>query len=194
MAQLPVLVISTFGVWLLALLALFLFREYRVDRFRQRIFEVRDELFDYAAEGKISFDDPAYGALRGLLNSYIRFAHRLSLTRTVSMLLLRRCVPNPVLERSVSELLRPINELPAGEVRDRLRDIQSRASSEIFGFVAWPLVMLMMPPLLAVLAGSSLYRLFARKRDEITQTIEVEAIESGFAEMRELDMGHLQPA
>jgi hypothetical protein len=46
------------------------------DSFRQKLFELRDELFDYAADGNISFDHPAYGTLRKTINGYIRFAHK----------------------------------------------------------------------------------------------------------------------
>jgi hypothetical protein len=54
------------------------YRDYEVDRFRQDVFNLRDEMFDEAAGGLISFDDPAYGLLRMTMNGFIRFAHRLS--------------------------------------------------------------------------------------------------------------------
>ncbi len=60
-------------------IAYLLFWRYRslcTDWFRQRVFELRDELFNYAADGKINFDDPAYGMLRQTMNGYIRFAHQ----------------------------------------------------------------------------------------------------------------------
>jgi hypothetical protein len=53
----------------------------RLDCFRQKMFSVRDELFDYAAAGNISFDDPAYVLLRRQMNGMIRFGHRLTLFR-----------------------------------------------------------------------------------------------------------------
>lgn len=49
-----------------------------MDRFRQDIFKLRDQLFDEARDGLINFDHPAYGMLRKTMNGYIRFAHRLS--------------------------------------------------------------------------------------------------------------------
>jgi hypothetical protein len=58
----------------------------RVDIFRQRMFAIRDELFDYAEAGGIDFQDPAYQLLRNSMNGFIRYAHRLSffqLTLTV---------------------------------------------------------------------------------------------------------------
>jgi hypothetical protein len=70
-----------FGLSLLWFLAFRLFSEYRTDALRDRLFALRERLFDYAADGCIRFDEPAYTKLRGLINSLIRFAHRLSFTR-----------------------------------------------------------------------------------------------------------------
>jgi hypothetical protein len=53
----------------------------RLDSFRQEMFIVRDELFDYAASGKIGFNDPAYRLLRQLMNGFIRFGHQLTFFR-----------------------------------------------------------------------------------------------------------------
>jgi hypothetical protein len=58
-------------------------REYREDALRDRLFGVRDKLFDFAASGKIAFDEPAYGRLRSTINSSIRFAHRITFSRLV---------------------------------------------------------------------------------------------------------------
>lgn len=55
------------------------YRRYRVDHFRQQVFELRDRLFDDADAGLIEFDNRAYGMLRTMMNGYIRFGHRLNL-------------------------------------------------------------------------------------------------------------------
>lgn len=60
-------------------IVLFRFKQYRMDKFRQSVFRLRDELFDYAADGNVSFDHPAYRTLRDTMNGYIRFSHRISL-------------------------------------------------------------------------------------------------------------------
>ncbi len=62
----------------LVVLYFWLYRDYRIDLFRQRLFALRDELFDLARSGAISFDDRAYGLLRSTLNGFIRFGHRLT--------------------------------------------------------------------------------------------------------------------
>jgi len=70
----------------LALLIVFLFwlyMDYRNDNFRQKMFKVRDSMFDDAANKKIDFENPSYGMLRSAINSHIRFAHKLNLFQTV---------------------------------------------------------------------------------------------------------------
>lgn len=51
--------------------------------FRQEMFAIRDEMFDYAESRSISFDDPAYRLLRQLMNGFIRYAHRITFFRLV---------------------------------------------------------------------------------------------------------------
>src|SRR5437899_1072828 len=57
-----------------------LVRRYRIDAFRYKLFVLRDALFDAAADGMMPFDHPAYGMLRQYINGFIRFAHRLTTT------------------------------------------------------------------------------------------------------------------
>lgn len=69
----------SFGLSLLWILIFWLAPDYRVDSIRQRLFAIRDSLFDEAATGKIPFSHPAYIMLRGHINGFIRVAHRLNL-------------------------------------------------------------------------------------------------------------------
>lgn len=50
---------------------------------RQRLFEIRDDLFDFAADGGIEFTNPVYQELRTDINNMIRFAHKLSFARMI---------------------------------------------------------------------------------------------------------------
>ena len=70
----------------------------RLDSFRQKVFAVRNDLFDYAAAGRIAFDDPAYTLLRQLMNGTLRYGHqitffRLFLAGTSDRLLKRQIEP-----------------------------------------------------------------------------------------------------
>jgi hypothetical protein len=59
----------------------------RIDVFRQRMFAIRDELFDYAEAGSIDFQNPAYQLLRNFMNGFIRYGHRLSFFQLMLTLL-----------------------------------------------------------------------------------------------------------
>lgn len=54
---------------------------------RQKIFEIRDDVFLYAAEGNIRFDAKPYTQLRWHLNRMIRLCHKMSLTTLLITLL-----------------------------------------------------------------------------------------------------------
>ena len=60
---------------------------FRLDEFRQAVFIVRDELFDFALAGRVSFEDPAYRLLRQSMNGFIRYAHQLTFFRLMCTLL-----------------------------------------------------------------------------------------------------------
>ncbi len=193
MEYMILLVIRAAALSLLAVLVLFLWREHRLDVFRQRIFEMRDDLFDFAAKGQMSFDDPAYGALRGLLNSYIRFAHRVTLPRAFAMLLLRRKYPNSALDRSLGQLLSSVHQHDDPVVKEKLLQVHAAAGLAIFRYVAWPIMFLAVPSFLAIFAGTSIYRRLTKRRDELTRTIEVEALDNDPATPRGVESCHFQP-
>jgi hypothetical protein len=82
-AQLTVIVESAVMLIFLFVLCLRFVASYRLDSFRQSMFALRDELFDYAAAGNIGFNDPAYRLLRQSMNGFIRYAHQLSFFRLI---------------------------------------------------------------------------------------------------------------
>lgn len=55
--------------------------EIRVDQTRQRLFALRDDLFDSAARGEVSFESEAYQLTRQTLNGVIRFCEDLTFFR-----------------------------------------------------------------------------------------------------------------
>ena len=73
---------------LVGILVLFrLYRDYSVDRVRQDLFALRDEMFDFAAAGGVEFRHPAYGMLRLTMNGFLRWADRLNFLQIVPFLL-----------------------------------------------------------------------------------------------------------
>ena len=68
---------SLVGLGLLWIFFHKIYLRYREDLFRQRMFDLRDQLFDLADTGTIDFNHPAYGLLRQTMNWFIRFGHRI---------------------------------------------------------------------------------------------------------------------
>ena len=80
----PEMVIALKSVVCLILLwgfIFFLWKDYCLDDFRERVFTLRGELFLVAARGEIGFDDPAYKMLRERMNMSLRYAHEFTLSR-----------------------------------------------------------------------------------------------------------------
>lgn len=65
-------------------------RAVSVDHFRHEIFTLRDDLFDRAAAGAISFSHPAYGMLRRTMNGLLRWGERMRLLDVVLLLAFTR--------------------------------------------------------------------------------------------------------
>jgi hypothetical protein len=61
------------------------YRQLVIDNTRQRLFFIRDRLFDQARDGHIDFNAPAYGMLRLTLNGMIQYAHDFSLVSWLSL-------------------------------------------------------------------------------------------------------------
>src|SRR5256714_10642387 len=99
----------TIGLSLLALWIGFfwLYRDYAIDRYRQRLFALRDEVWDFAAAGRVGFNDAAYRLVRDRLNGLIRFAHLLSFTWVVAVLVAERWRPSREIIEQVAQELSP---------------------------------------------------------------------------------------
>lgn len=87
-------------------------RAYMVDQTRQRLFVLRDRLFDRALEGKVPLDSEAYALTRRIINANIRFTHDLSLLRLVVLLYQFRT--NRLLRAAVTHLEQQINAAVSG--------------------------------------------------------------------------------
>ncbi len=103
------------------------FREYRVDALRERLFCLREELFDYAADGKVAFGSIVYGRLRQLINSQIRFAHRMTFSRVLlGLLLFYFNREEPLKVEALEEWHMAVSEQPR-EVQEKLLAIHNRS-------------------------------------------------------------------
>ncbi len=84
---------------MLWVLFFWLWKDYRLDRFRQDLFATRDELFDLATAHSVDYSHPAYGLLRSTINGAIQYGHRLGL---LNILVFAVAVPHDKSQR-VSE-------------------------------------------------------------------------------------------
>ena len=121
--------VSVLLVWILLYV---LAKDYRLDALRQRLFDLRGDLFDYAASGAISFDHPAYGMLRTRINRLIRFAHRFSSTQ---LLLVVTFVETPV-DDPLREWTQAVESVDSADVRKRLYAFNSK----MFAVLVWHMV------------------------------------------------------
>ncbi len=78
-----------------------------IDWARQRLFEARDQLFDLAAQGKMSFNSTQYVELRRGFETTIRFAHKVSWPRLLCFWAL---LPSVEAKSSVVDALERISD------------------------------------------------------------------------------------
>lgn len=90
MSEFNIYISSLFSIFLLVILIFWLYRDYRVDTYRQKMFKLRDCLFDEARKGNVPFESDAYRMLRSTMNGSIRFAHKLSLIQFLVFLVLMK--------------------------------------------------------------------------------------------------------
>ena len=130
--EVAIIVRATFAAILVVLFVTKFRRESRIDEFRHRLFVLRADLFDYALEGRIGFGDPAYTMLRESLNSILRFAHKITLTRLLVITVFSRQISNSgVVERHVREWSDALNALESGAARERVEEIHERVLLEV---------------------------------------------------------------
>lgn len=91
------------------------------DYLRQRLFEQRDALFALAASGSVSFNHAAYRATRERINAHIRYAHRMSLPRTI--FIFWRCHSQLNFDNSIK-----FETVRNDEAREKMQKIMSRCN------------------------------------------------------------------
>ncbi|QDM16570.1 hypothetical protein FNL55_11335 [Tardiphaga sp. vice352] len=120
------------GLFAFSLLLLFLFGPWQqtaTDFARQIVFERRDQWFDLAHAGHIDFDSTEYRQVRDALNSLIRFAHELTLTRFIFAIAAGE-TEGP--SESSKAIRRIVDEYAQGEARR----IMTEARQAMFAMVA----------------------------------------------------------
>jgi hypothetical protein len=151
---------TIFSLVSIALVWVFFFwvwRDYCVEDFRQKVFALRDELFDKAASGKIPYNHKGYGRLRLTMNGAIRFAEDISFGQVILMSYFNR--NSPLLETYKNEFDKEIEGLPAKEKKviisfqERLDDLLI----EYFLTISPMMVFILIPMILIYLLLKSAY-------------------------------------
>jgi hypothetical protein len=152
-ADLSMIVQSTLTLILLAFIMFVWWPAQRVDLFRQQMFALRDELFDFAMNENIDFDDPAYLHLRDLMNGFIRYAHNITPYRTLmSFLRWKYTAGEPVGEWSVL-WEQALKDVPNQDAKTKLQEFHSRASLLVVGqLMLSPGLLITLVPLLILVA------------------------------------------
>lgn len=99
------------------------YKRYRLDLARRELFSVRNDLFEAAANGKLSFDSLAYGMTRRMLNGSIRFMHGFGFVRLATLILVDWAKPDVEAESYSKEFKKALSALtPEGrkEVQEAL--------------------------------------------------------------------------
>ncbi len=117
-----------FGLVLLWLVYYVGWRFYRIDNVRHDLFELRDELFLYAAEGGVAFKEQAYVILRRRIEALIRFAHTMTLSRVIIIGI--QLHKTSAIQSSQQQWETALAQLPA-EVSAKLRDIHNRVTIRV---------------------------------------------------------------
>ena len=100
-----------------------------VDWARQRMFEARDNLFDAARDGDLSFESAEYREARNIVERMIRFCHHVSWPRLllIEMSPVKMTSPD---RRNITDL---VNSLPEGRGKEK--------AVEAFATVAYALML-----------------------------------------------------
>src|SRR2546423_11268978 len=152
----------------LAFVLLKLSAEHRLDAFRQKLFAIRDELFDYASAGNIDFNDPAYRLLRRSMNGFIRYAHQLTFFRVCMTMAEVKLAGKAAEPKWTEEWPKSLQRIRDDNVRVALEHFHDRAMTctarrLIFGSpVLLSLVLLSVPVLMVKLRIQNLTQILSR--------------------------------
>lgn len=130
-ATIGVILQSCASLLILGLVCFWMYPAVRLDEFRQDLFSVRDELFDYAASGRIAFSDPAYRLLRQSMNGFIRYAHQITVFRLVMAFLIWKVTGTAQADDWTKRWDRAVTAISDGEVRGKLLEFHKRLNNHI---------------------------------------------------------------
>ena len=159
---------------------------YRVDYFRQRLFKMRDELFEYAAAGNIEFAHPAYTDLRLTINALIRYGHRVTIWRIVmSMVSIRRSGYSHIAD-SYAEWRKQTERIENEETRNRIYAFRSEISQIMAAHMVLisPMTLVVVAAIAIYLRACKMMKSLSAARDATKERIELLNVELATAKAR----------
>jgi len=119
------------------------YKEYFCDECKFELNKLRNELFFYAADGKISFNDPIYKYMMQRLNVAIEVADEISLLKCIYL-----CKIDPDLDKAVKEekkhYCNMLEDISSREQKEFIKRIDANIGGQlmeylirIIPFVAW---------------------------------------------------------
>lgn len=118
-------------VWSLGVRKLFL------DLMRERLFELRFELFRLGMSGELSFDNDAYRSLETLFNGLLRFGHRISfLTWVYSSRAIARAQQEKDYVNISSQIALKVSRLNP-ETQEKITRILEDVHSDVIAYMAF---------------------------------------------------------
>ena len=155
------------------------------ERLRQNLFELRDQLFDYARNGAISFTNQAYVMLRGNINSMIRFSHLISATRIFTFICFHRYIGELPGEQFHLSFRVALGEIQDAHVKATLEQIHEKLHTLTFKHLLCvsPHVLLLAPLFVALdrmiaRRDAGCYVPSGERRDATIALIELQANEA----------------
>ena len=139
---------------------------------------MRDELFDYALSSELAFSDPAYVLLRRRINRMLRFAHKISFTRALFMVvLLPRALSAEILRDHDEEWKDALGQLVSHDSRERISELHE----EVLMAVVRHMVMGAIPWMLVLLQALILQSLVQRIKESLLRKASIVEVQAAYA-------------
>lgn len=127
-------------------------RHYAIDVTRQHLFELRDQLFDLAAEGKLEINSERYKTLRRIFNANIRFTHELDWVHILAFYMAAGLKKKGVITKNAMHVMHLVSTINDEKTRHEVMKIMTKMHL----VTAWhlfrtSLVLLLLTPVAAVL-------------------------------------------
>jgi hypothetical protein len=131
----------------------YVYKRTRQDAFRERLFSIRDDLFDYMWKNGLPYDLPAYGRLRRALNSVIRNVDAGDYNLLTIWLRARAIHSQQAMP--TNKVAEAINAIEAPEVRKHFTAVYTEFGLRGFAHLVFegPLSLALAPPFFAQLNG-----------------------------------------